>query len=329
MRNIGLVTLLILLPACKAQGPDAAVLELVKQMERALQTGDSQAWGALFDAATRAKTPGGDLPRRPRPTARVQATKILVQGDKAAVIVVTSDVTSDRANPQTNGYLSLRLVREGSAWKIAEEMGNNPAPDPDSIYALLPPENGAFSRAGSRWVGIARAAGNTKYFTAEQLRWKLQGVFDESFLYVRTESGGVLPAANSDVPGEFPNLKLGFQWDWPTMKIRVAGAKNSEFTFDASPSIGDQATFDKQGKANSHRHYIAYLLNLRGRGDNYVFHATAGLDPSPLIEVHDRIVDLKIPLKTMGLDGAGVKLEILDANSPGKILPYAVAAYGR
>src|SRR5271155_4331411 len=290
MRNLALIGVLSLLPGCRAQSPDTAVLELVKQMERAMQSGDRQAWAALHDAPTREKLAGGrDFPMRPRPTARVQATKILVQGDKAAVIVATSDP----GNPQTNGHLSLRLGREGSAWKIAEEMGNDPAPDPDSIYALLPPENGAFSRAGSRWEGIARAVGNTKYFTAEQLRWKLQGVFDESFLYVRIESGGVLPAANSEVQGEFPNLRLGFEWDWPTMKIRVTGAKSSEFTFDASPSIGDQATFDKQGKANSHRHYIAYLLNLR-RGDNYVFHATAGLDPSPLIEVHDRFVDLKI-----------------------------------
>jgi hypothetical protein len=324
MRNTGLFTLLILLPACKAQGPDAGVVDLVKQMERTLQTGDRQGWAALHDAPTREKLAGGrDLPPRVQPTIRVQPTKILVQGDKAAVIVAMSDP----GNPKTNASLSLRLVREGSAWKIAEEMGNNPAPDPDSIYALLPPESGSFSRAGSHWEGIARAAGNTKYFTAEQLRWKLQGVFDESFLYVRIESGGALPAANSDVQGEFPNLKLGFNWDWPTMKIRVTGAKNGEFTFDASPSIGDQATFDKQGKANSHRHYIAYLLNLRGRGDNYVFHAETGLEASPLIEVHERFLDLKIPLKTIGVDAAGVQLEIADANSPGKILPYPVRRY--
>jgi len=39
--------------------------------------------------------------------------------------------------------------------------------------------------------------------------------------------------------------------DWPIMKIGFWGYAR-EYTFDAADQIEDKATFDEQGKANSH-----------------------------------------------------------------------------
>ena len=114
------------------------------------------------------------------------------------------------------------------------------------------------------------------------------------------------------------------------IKISGPGSKTSEFTFDAADFIGDQATFDQQGKANSHRHFITYSLSLR-RGDDVVYTAGSGVESDPLIDIHDRFFDFKIPLRTMGVDALRtVKLEIADANEPiGMIQPYAVTPYAR
>jgi len=322
MRNVFLVAVALLSPACKAQPSDQAVVAVVREMEHALQTGDSKAWTALFDAKTREKVPGQQQTIPARPTIQFRPTKTLVQADHAAVIAVMSD----SANPATRNHVTLGLVRENGAWKIADQMWSEKAPDPGSIYARLPPEDGAFARAGSPWPGIARAVRNSKYYKPEQVRWGLQATIDESYLYIRIEASRELPAPNTEVKGEFKDLRSPVPWDWPVMKIRVSGAGNSEFRLDAANSIGDQATFDKQGKADSHRHYVAYLLTI-WRGDDMVFTTSAGTDPDPLVQVHGSYLDLRIPVKALGVDPAA-KFAILDANGPiGSIEPYTVAAY--
>src|ERR1700737_4796427 len=83
-------------PACKSKNADAAVLAVLKQMEKAEQTGDSRAWVELWDQATRAKLQkereqGRDFPMRPQPALRYLATKTLVHGEKAAMIAAMSD----------------------------------------------------------------------------------------------------------------------------------------------------------------------------------------------------------------------------------------------
>jgi hypothetical protein len=325
MRNVFLVAVVLLSPACKAQRPDEAVVALVREMEHALQTGDSKAWTALFDAKTRENVPVGQQSIPTRPTVQFRATRTLVQGDTAAVIASMTD----SAKPAARNHVTLRLVRESGAWKIADQAWSEKAPDPGLIYSTLPPSDGAFARAGSPWQGIARSSRNSKFYNPEQVRWGLQAAVDESYIYIRIENGHELPAPNTEVQGEFPNLKNPASLDWPVMKIRVSGAPRQEpkeFRLDAAESIGDQATFDKQGKANSHRHYMAYLLTV-WRGDDRVVSAEAGSNVGPLVQVHGRYMDLRIPLQALGVD-QGAKFAILDANGPnGMILPYEVAAY--
>jgi hypothetical protein len=304
-----------------AQRPEDAVLAVYRQMEKAEQTGNGAAWIELWSPKSTMRSK--DAPEliknaRPQPTIRYQAIKVLIQADEAGLIGRSGDQ-----------YLTMRFVRESGAWKILDEAFSQTAIDPASIYALIPPQTGSFIRAGSPWENVPRAAGNARYFKPEQLHWKLQAVYDESYLYVRIEAASVLPALNTEVKGTFPNLKSGVPHDWPVMKIMLGDGTPREYLLNASDGVGDQAAFDEKGKANSHRYFVFYSFSVR-KGENTVFDAGSGFRPDPLIAISDRFIDLRLPLKTLGVDAAAKKIEIRDANTPvSMILPYEVKAFSR
>ena len=101
---------------------------------------------------------------------------------------------------------------------------------------------------------------------------------------------------------------------WPVMKIGVSGA--GEFVLHATANIGDQATFDKGGRANSHRHFVSYWLMLE-RGDKMIFETFAGPRPDPLVETTGNFLDVRIPLRTMGVtDTSRRTITIGDAQWP-------------
>lgn len=98
---------------------------------------------------------------------------------------------------------------------------------------------------------------------------------------------------------------------WPVMKI--AGSGVGEFVLHATANIGDQATFDANGRANSHRHYVAYWLILE-RANKMIFQANAGLQPDPLVQAGDNFLDVRVPLRTMDVaDARSTKITIGDA----------------
>jgi hypothetical protein len=101
---------------------------------------------------------------------------------------------------------------------------------------------------------------------------------------------------------------------WPVMKVGVSGV--GEFVLHATANIGDQATFDENGRADSHRHYLAYWLMLE-RGDQMIFQAWAGLHPDPLVQAGDNFLEVRVPLRTMGVaDVRETKITIGDAQWP-------------
>ena len=101
---------------------------------------------------------------------------------------------------------------------------------------------------------------------------------------------------------------------WPVMKVSVAGF--GEFVLYASADIGDQSTFDQSGRANSHRPFVAYSLRLERAGQP-IFQASAGLHPDPLVQAGDRFLDVRVPLRTMGVaDARPTKIAIGDAQWP-------------
>jgi hypothetical protein len=290
------ILLLTLSIGC-AQSDQSQVEAVLKQLERAEQTGDFNTWVGLWTREKSAEAEGMRRYARPRPAVRYRAIKSFVHGDEA-VLLVQSAVDS---------FVTMTLRKEDGQWKIQDQLWRNTAPDPSSVYAFVLPGPGAFARAGSRWEQIAAAMDPGR---AASLGWQMKAVFDESYLYIRIESSGDLPAPGSTIaapPGGCPTC-------WPVLKIDTSDA--GEFILYDQVGVGDQATFDAQGRANSHRAYAAYSIRLE-HNDHEVFSASADLHPSPLVEVAGRDYDIRIPLATMGiLDSRATRMTIGDAQWP-------------
>ena len=288
-----LACLLICTAGCSAQRAEDEVLAVYKQMERAEQAGDDSAWIALWSRDSIANAEKIRPIFRARPDAHYTSSRVFVQGDQAALIGEISEQT----------YLSMLLVKEDGRWKIKDQMWNGNLPDANSVYAMIPPPDGAFARAGSPWQNVATGMSAAD---AAARGWQIRAVFDESFLYVRIESAERLPAPGSE--GSKP------PGGWPVMKISIAG--QGDFVLNGTANIGDRATFDANGKANSHFPFISYWMRLE-KNDRVIFNAEAGLRADPLIHVDDRFLDMRIPLRTLGIDGASpAKIVIGDAQWP-------------
>ena len=101
---------------------------------------------------------------------------------------------------------------------------------------------------------------------------------------------------------------------WPVMKIGVAGV--GEFVLHATANIGDRATFDENGRANSHLHFVSYWLMLE-RGNQVIFQTSAGSDPEPLVQAGDHSFEVRLPLRTMDIaDASRTKITLGDASWP-------------
>ena len=297
--------LLLTVTACGQQSDQSKVEAVLQQMERAEQTGDFNAWAGLW---TREKFPEVEKLRpyvKARPEVHYRAMKSFVRNDEAVLLVQAA----------SNSFATMALRREGGQWKIQDQLWRDTAPDPNSVYALVPPNPGAFARAGLLWDQVAPAMDPSK---AATLGWQMKAIFDESYLYIRIESNSELPAPGSTIekpPG-----------GWPVLKIDTSNA--GEFVLYDAVNVGDQATFDASGKANSHRPFAAYLIRLE-RNHHEVFSASADLRPSPLVEVAGRNYDIRIPLGTMGImDASATKMTIGDAQWPkSAVVSFAVQRY--
>jgi hypothetical protein len=304
--RVATILLLTLTTVC-AQSDQSQVEAVLKQLEHAEQTGDFNTWAGLW---TREKSGEAETMRRyarPRPEVRYRATKSFVHGDEAVLLVQSA----------ADSFVTMTFRKEDGQWKIQDQMWRNTAPDPNSVYASVLPGPGAFARAGSRWQQVAPAMDLTQ---AARLGWQMQAVFDESYLYIRFESSSLLPAPGSTI-GTPPG-------GWPVLKIDTSDA--GEFILFDAVNIGDQATFDEHGKANSHRPYAAYSIRLE-RNDHEVFSASADLHPSPLLEVAGRDYEIRIPLRTMGiLDSRATRITIGDAQWPkSAVVSFAAQKYPR
>ena len=292
------------MPVCWAQANE--VDALLKQMEHAEQTGDFNTWLGLWTPQK-----AGEMEKmRPyvtaRPEVRYRATKSFVQGDQAVLLV--------QAAPES--FLTMTLRREGGQWKIQDEVWRDTAPNPISVYALLPPELGAFARAGSPWNQVPPGMSLTE---AARQGWQMKAVFDESYLYIQIETSAELPPPGSTI--EKPPS------GWPVLKIDTSDV--GEFVLYDAVNVGDQATFE-HGRANSHRAFAAYMIRLERNGRE-VFSASADLHPSPLVQVTERDYEIRIPLVTMGItDSRATRMTIGDAQWPkSAVLSFAVQRYSR
>jgi hypothetical protein len=288
-----LVCFLICTIGCQAQRPEDQVLAVYTQMEKAEQSGDANAWVGLWSRESVANAEKMRPYLRPRPNAHYTSSKVFVQGDDAALLGQIGE----------NQFLSMRLVKENGRWKIKDQVFSDKAYPADSVYAVIPPAAGAFERAGVPWQNVAPAFDKA---AAAKHGWQVRATYDESLLYIRIESSTPMPAPGSQA--EKPPM------GWPVMKVGVSGV--GEFVLHATANIGDQATFDESGRANSHRHYVAYWLMLE-RADQMIFQAWAGLHADPLVQTGDNFLDVRVPLRTMGVaDARNTKIMIGDAQWP-------------
>jgi len=261
-------------------------------MEKAQQTGDANTWIGLWSRESAANAETVRPYFSARPDLHYTSSRVYVQGDQAALLGQFGQ----------DDFLSMRFVKEDGQWKIKDQFFANKAYHADSVYAMIPPAAGAFERAGAPWQNVAPALNAAE---AGKQGWQVRATYDESFLYVRIESPAPMPA-----PGTTAEKPPG---GWPVMKIDVSGVG---FVLHANANIGDQATFDKSGRANSHRPFVSYWLMLE-RADQKIFEATAGLDPNPLVQTGDHFFDVRVPLRTMGVaDARQTKITLGDAQWP-------------
>jgi hypothetical protein len=288
-----LICLLICAVACRAQQPEDQVLAVYRQMEKAEQSGDANAWVGLWSRESASEAEKMRPHLRPRPDAHYTSSKVFVQGDQAVLL----------GQYAPNQFLRMRLVKEDGRWKIQDQIFSDKAYPAESVYAVIPPAAGAFGRAGTPWQNVAPVFDNA---SAAKRGWQVRAAYDESFLYIRIESSAPMPAPGTQA--ETPPM------GWPVLKVGVTGV--GEFVLHANANIGDQATFDESGRAASHWHYVAYWLMLE-RGDQMIFQAWAGLHPDPLVQAGDHFFDVRVPLKTMGIaDARPTKITIGDAAWP-------------
>jgi len=288
-----LVYLLICTAGCRAQVQDEQVVSVFRQMEKAEQSGDADTWVGLWSRESAQDAEKMRPYVRPRPDRHYTSSKVFVQGDEAALLGQSGQ----------DQFLSMRFVKEDGRWKIKDQVFNNKAYPADSVYAMIPPPAGAFERAGEPWQSVAPALGKAD---VARHGWQVRAACDEAFLYIRIESSAPIPAPGTQA--ERPPM------GWPVMKVGVSGV--GEFVLHATANIGDEAAFDAGGRANSHRPYVAYWLMLE-RANQMIFQAWAGLHSDPLVHAGDKTLDLRVPLRTMGVaDARNTKITIGDAQWP-------------
>ena len=279
---------------------------VLKQMERAEQTGDFNTYQSLFTREKAAELEGIRPYAKARPEVHYRTIKSFVRGDQAVLLV-----------QGVSDFSTITLRKESGEWKIQNQVWRDTAPNPSSVYALVPPEAGGFARDGSRWDQVPAAMNPSE---AARQGWQMKAVFDESYLYIRLESNAALPAPGSTIatpPG-----------GWPVLKIDTSDA--GEFVLFDAVNVGDQATFDSSGRANSHRAFAAYMIRLE-RNHREVLSAAADMHPSPLLDVAGRDYDIRIPLAAMGItDSRATRITIGDAQWPkSAIVSTAVRRYPR
>ncbi|HEV2248321.1 MAG TPA: hypothetical protein VGW37_16860 [Terriglobia bacterium] len=311
-------------PATRANSPRDAVVAVFRSLEKSEQTGNGKLY---LSVQSRAKLDGAGekfiqefskgFP--PDPSVRYMLMGVRIRNDHAAVLGKITRSTS--AAPQ---YYLGKLVLEKGAWKIAEDLLDQEPIDASALEAAVPPAGGAFSLSGSPWSKVPYAATNTKWFKPSDVEWKLQATADESFVYVRFEARAPLPAPGTEIAAKGTE---GIPPSPNVMVIGIGNGKNFSLILGSNPMT--HATFDESGRATSNRFFVQYSFTVKDAAGATRFSGSTRDTFAPLIAVHDRFLDLRLPLRSLSVEGAGRGIEIREANSLAKILPYQVGRFSR
>jgi hypothetical protein len=304
------------------------VIAAFSQIEKAIQSGD----GALFLRLMSRKVVAAQadvikvtylagLP--PRPDAHLEPIAVCVRGDNAFVI----GKFEERGATEPKTYL-VRYVREEQAWKIAALRTTSAPPYQPAIYAYLPPDGGAFTLAGSPWRTIGYAG------LASESFWKLQTTRDEAFLHIRFEASAALPPHGSEASVDDGKLmKGGVPSDPPVMTVSVTRPDDNqtlvkssfELQIGRAAAAVPRASADATG-AEQARSVVNYSMVVRGDNGDVLFDSAPGAF-NRLIEVRDRYVDVRLPLKSLGLHGRTTPDVELRETKAAQAKPYQVARF--
>jgi hypothetical protein len=332
-----LIWCLVLADTLAAQNRSAdeqGVLAAYRQMEEADRHGDGRLWFSLRDRKTLdsidAKVKemvlkGG----RARPSVQYDALAVRVRGSQA---VLAGKVTDPQGG--TTQYAIVLFKVEGNRWKVAREQWSDRPYDPFVLSAWLPPEIGPFLRDSAPWKGIAYATPNPRLLGKSEMPWKVQATMDESFLYVRFESNAPLLA---------PGAKLGSQAGKtgttgglpspPPMRIKVflssePPVKDPEYVVSVTDLVSTHRGFYASDKAEGN-YSVAYSLIVKNGPGEDIFETTIGENAeSLLLTVYGRSIDVKLPLKGLGVeDPRRDQVGMEEADSVVRLLPFKVEAY--
>jgi hypothetical protein len=296
-------------------------------MEEADRKGDGDLWFTLRDKKTLdsmnaalkdAIRKGG----RARPAVRYEPLTVRLITDRAVLI----GRVTDRAGGTTQ-YQSVLYVVEDGAWKISREQWSDSPIDSFVLYGWLPPEPGAFAHAGSPWKRVPYASINTEIVGKKDAMWKMQAVFDESFLYLRYEWFAEIPAPGAKVkPEQAAGGKTGGPPSPPAMeiKLRGAGPQPDAGEHDVTVSVSDVVSI-----TGANRYSVNYSMSVKNAAGQDVFEYSISNDSAGhLLAVQDRFIDLRIPLAGLGMaDPAQLKVNVEEAGSVLHILPYTAERF--
>ncbi len=332
MKHCALLCLLVLQAAAAADDADRvktaageqSVLETYKRMEEADRKGDTEAWFGLrdkrsLDAMSPAVKAAIRKSGRARPEVKYEPL-VVRTGNGSAVL--TGRIT-DPASGSTQ-YQSVLFVTEAGGWKISRELFSETPFDPFVLHGLLPPESGAFIRAGSPWKKVAYAALNTAVLGKKEVTWRMQAIYDEAFVYIRFEWISDIPAPGSRIPPESAAAgKTGGPPAPPTVQIKVTGSEPEGRNLTVSAT--DVMTSSGSGKAT-----VSYSLQVKNAAGDDIFEYSLGNDSSGrLLSVQGKYIEVRIPLGGLDVsEAAKPKIQLEEVSSVLRLLPYTVEHFG-
>jgi hypothetical protein len=322
------------LAAQNRSADEQGVLAAYRQMEEADRRGDGRLWFSLRDRKTldsmdaRVKEmvlKGG----RARPSVQYDALAVRVRGTQA---VLAGKVTDPQGG--TTQYATVLFKFEGNHWKVAREQWSDRPFDPFVLFAWLPPEAGAFLRDGAPWKGIAYATPNPRVLGKSEMPWKIQATMDESYLYVRFEANAPLRAPGAKLgPQAGKTGTTGGLPSPPPMRIKVflssePPVKDPEYVVSVTDLVSTHRGFYASDKREGN-YSVAYSLIVKNGAGEDIFENTIGEDAeSLLLTVDGRLIDVKLPLKGLGVeDPRRDQVGMDEADSVIRLLPFNVEAY--
>ncbi|HET9179715.1 MAG TPA: hypothetical protein VFQ24_15275 [Terriglobia bacterium] len=310
-------------PATRDNSSRNAVVAVFRSLEKSEQTGNGKLYLSVqsrrkLDEAGEKFIQQFSKGFPPDPAVRYTLMGVRIRNGHAAVLGKITRSTS----PAPQYYLG-KLVLEKGSWKIAEDLLDQEPIGASALEAAIPPEGGAFSRSGSPWSKVPYAAINAKWFKPSEVEWELQATTDESFVYVRFEARAPLPTPGAELPAKATLKEIPPSPN--VMVIRTPNGKNFSIILSSNPMT--RATFDEAGRATSNRFFVQYSFTVKNAAGATLFSGSTRDTFDPLIAMHDRFLDLRLPLKSLSVEGPGSGMEIREANSLAKILPYQVGRF--